>query len=59
MWDGRKGTSVLGEGSMGAALLIAEGVLGRSKSYVGRRGSDRSYQGNTSLEFLHHLHCAL
>lgn len=44
VWEGSEGRYLLGEGSMGAALLASEGGLGRSRPCSGRRGQTGAFK---------------
>lgn len=63
VWDGREGRSLLGEGSLGAALFVCRGSAWKEQELLREKGADRGSQGNRTQQFLHpllwsfHPHC--
>lgn len=55
VWDGREGRPLLGEGSMGAALLVRRWSAWKEQELLREEGVDRSSQGHIRQQFLQPL----
>ncbi|NXV38797.1 RUSC2 protein, partial [Rissa tridactyla] len=55
VWDGREGRSLLGGGSMGAALLVCRGSAWKEQELLRKEGTHSTSQGNLSQQFLQPL----